>query len=497
MPRPNIYEVHTRPLLRGLFPTGGRTPTLDDIPDGALDAIADLGMDWVWMLGVWQTGPIARAIARSIPALREVFRAELHDLREEDIVASPFAVERYVTHADLGGDAALARLCDRLRRRGLKLMLDYVPNHTGPDCPWVVEHPEWYVQGSEEDLLRHPRDYRRVETVRGPTILAHGRDPYFPGWTDTFQINHAHRGLREVRINELVDIAARCDGLRCDMAMLLLPDVFERTWGERARPADGSESAKGPFWVEAIDRVRRRYPDFYFVAEAYWGREWDLQQQGFDATYDKTLYDRLVHRDARAVRGHLNAAMDFQLRCVRFLENHDEPRAARAFEPAVHRASAAIATLVPGPHLFFEGQFEGREVRPSVQLSRRPPEAVDAATREFYARLIPLAQRPEVAEGTWRVLECRPAWHDNPSHEQFVCFSWRGEGTLVVAVNCGPDRAQCFVGLPMTELAGRTATLSDLLGPAHYERNGDDLMARGLYLDMPGWGLHAFEVLIR
>ena len=112
------------------------------------------------------------------------------------------------------------------------------------------------------------------------------------------------------------------------MAMLLLPDVIQRTWGDRSRPADGTAPIDVSFWPEAIRAVRGEHPGFLFMAEVYWDLEWDLQQQGFDYTYDKRLYDRLHGRDAAGVRGHLCADAEFQHRSVRFLENHDEPRAA-------------------------------------------------------------------------------------------------------------------------------------------------------------------------
>ena len=79
-------------------------------------------------------------------------------------------------------------------------------------------------------------------------MIAHGRDPYFPGWPDTLQVNHRHAGFREAMLRTLESIAQQCDGVRCDMAMLVLPDVIARTWGERARPTDGSAPVDDAFW---------------------------------------------------------------------------------------------------------------------------------------------------------------------------------------------------------------------------------------------------------
>ena len=249
---PALYQVNTRVWLTGLSGALGRRATLDDIPDAELDRLAGLGFDWVWLLSVWQTGPAARAVSRANPEWRREFVETLPDLGDQDIAGSGFAIKRYTVHHDLGGAAALARLRLRLRERGLKLMLDFVPNHMAPDHPWIDAHPDYFVHGSEQDLARAPQNYCRVQTRAGALILAHGRDPCFDGWPDTLQLDYGNPDLQRAMIGELTRIAAQCDGLRCDMAMLVLPDVFERTWGIRAEP----------FWPEAIEAVRRRHAGF-------------------------------------------------------------------------------------------------------------------------------------------------------------------------------------------------------------------------------------------
>ncbi len=295
---------------------------------------------------------------------------------------------------------------------------------------------------------------------------------------------------------ELCRVADCCDGVRCDMAMLLLPDVIARTWGDKSLPSDGRPPVDRPFWPEAIAQVRRRHPDVLFMAEVYWDLEWTLQQQGFDYTYDKRLYDRLRSRDVEGVRGHLHGDMVFQRRCVRFLENHDEPRAASAFPSDVHRAAAIVAFLTPGLRFFHEGQLEGRRIRAAIQLRRRQPEPPDPVLQDFYRRLLECLKRPEVREGSWQLLECRPAWDGNPTWERFLSFSWEYQGgrKLLVIVNYGATQGQCYVRLPVAGLRGRRVILHDLMSPARYERDGDELISRGLYLDMPAWGYHVFEV---
>ena len=493
---PSLYQINTRVWLHELGASLGRPATLGDVPDAPLDRIATDGFDFLWLLGVWQTGDAGRQVSLGQADWLREYHELLPDFTPADVCGSPFAVREYVVNADFGGPRALEVFRQRLADRSIRLMLDFVPNHTALDHPWVREHPEYYVPGSAEDLAREPHNYRRVETARGPRVLAHGRDPYFPGWPDTLQVNYRHPGLRGAMEEVLDAIAGQCDGVRCDMAMLVLPDVIARTWGDRSRPADGAPAVDQSFWPEAIARVRRRRPGFVFMAEAYWDLEWTLQQQGFDYTYDKHLYDRLRARDPGGVRGHLHADADYQRRSARFLENHDEPRAAAAFPPPVSQAASAIALLVPGLRFVHEGQRSGRRLRTSNHLRRRVAEPVDQELETVYNRLFACMRRPEVRDGDWELLEAVPAWDGNPTWERFVAFAWHGPGgRLLVAVNYGDSRAQCFVRLSRADLGGGVFLLRDLMNPGtQYERDGTDLSARGLYLDMPAWGYHVFEV---
>ena len=483
---PALFQLNTRVRLAELRATLGRPATLDDVTDGELDQLARDGFDLVWFLGVWQTGEAARRVSATNPEWLEEYHRVLPDFSESDVTGSCFAVRDYHVHADFGGDDALARLRQRLRARGLRLVLDYVPNHVALDHRWVDEHPDFFIEGTEEKLAAEPHNYRRFDTATGRRILAYGRDPYFAGWPDTLQLNYGNPGLQEARLAELRRIAHQCDGVRCDMAMLLLPEVFERTWG----------IATTPFWPRVTAAVHADVPGFLFMAEVYWDLEWTLQQQGFDYTYDKRLYDRLVHGAAPAVRGHLSGGLDFQDHLVRFLENHDEPRAAATFAPDIHQAAAVITFLGPGLRFFHQGQREGRRTRIPTHLGRGPAEAPDRSTSRFYDGLLACLRDEAYRDGQWHLLEAYPAWPGNGSHDAFIAFGWTGPGERrrLVAVNYAAHQSQCYVRLPWGHLEGRPWRLVDRLGDAAYDRDGADLLAHGLYLDMPAWGYHAFEV---
>jgi hypothetical protein len=482
---PLLYQINTRVWLANLSRKLGRVATLSDIPASELDDLARYGFDWVWLLSVWQTGQAGQFVSRSNPEWRREFEETLCDLSERDIAGSGFAITGYTVHDSLGGDQALARLRERMKERGLRLMLDFVPNHTGLDHPWVEDHPEYYIPGTELDLARAPMNYTWVKRRQGDRLLAYGRDPYFAGWPDTLQLNYGNPGTQEAMIRELLKIARQCDGVRCDMAMLVLPDVFERTWGIPSQP----------FWPKATQRVREQAPDFCFMAEVYWDLEWTLQQQGFEYTYDKRLYDRLRERHARPVREHFWAGLDYQDKLARFLENHDEPRAAATFPLEIHKAAAIITYLSPGLRFFHQGQFEGRTKRISPHLCRGPDEPVDQALKPFYDQLLTILRSASLRKGDWQMLECSAAWDGNWTCDCMMAFAWNGPGAdrWLVVVNYADHQSQCYVQLP-NDLGGRTWRLQDRFAKETYERDGDSLRARGLFVDLGDWKYHVFNM---
>jgi len=485
---PSLYQINTRVWLTELSQNLGRLATLDDIADSELDRLADIGFDWIWFLSVWTTGEQSRKVSLENPEWRHEFEQTLPNLKDEDIGGSGFAIADYHAHPNLGGDAALKRLRERLNKRGLKLMLDFVPNHMGLDHLWVKEHPEYFVSGTEEDLKNNPQNYTRVNLTQGEKILAYGRDPYFSGWPDTVQLDYSNPATVEMMRQELIRIAQQCDGVRCDMAMLILPEVFERTWGRKAKL----------FWPAVTKEIRIRFPDFRFMAEVYWDMEWTLQHQGFDYAYDKRLYDRLREGDTNSILGHFNAGLDYQDKLARFLENHDEPRIGDTMKPAQHKAAAVITFLSPGLRFFHQGQFEGRMKRISPHLIRAPHEPVHTELKEFYTSLLSVLENPLVRGGEWSLLSCTPAWEGNSSNDSFVAFGWKGMlgEKMVVVVNYKPHASQCYLHLPFTDLNGEQWRLRDVMSDVSYDRAGDDMQYGGLFLDMQPWQYHIFELTV-
>jgi hypothetical protein len=480
---PAIYEINTWVWLSDLREKFGASVDLASVPAEVWDGIAAFGFDAVWLMGVWERSPFGVSIANRNRNLVNEFRKTLPDYVTNDNVGSPYCVRRYAVDQRLGGPKGLAIARAELAARGIHLVLDFVPNHVAPDHAWVREHPEYFLFGTPNEADRDPMSYIRHDG----RIFCCGRDPYFPVWPDVLQLNAFSPSLRKAVAETLNDIGTQCDGVRCDMAMLMLNATFEYTWGSR-----GGKPSVPDYWTEVIPRVKEEHPELIFIAEAYWDREWELQRQGFDFCYDKRLYDRLLHDDASNVRLHLGADLSYQAKLLRFIENHDEARATAVFDPAKERVAAVTFATLPGAKLFHEGQFEGRKTRLPVFLGRRPPEPVDQALRSFYRQLI--LDLPAFNNGEWNLCECT-GWPDNQSYRNILAWTWRQfEQRRLIVVNFSAAPAQARIAIRWPSLRGQTWHLVDTLSDAKYDRGGDEMFSPGLYVDLAQWGYNCFSV---
>lgn len=483
---PTSYEINSWVWLSELSKKHRKKVNLASVPPTEWDAIAAYGFESVWLMGVWERSPLGISIGNENKNLLDYFRRALPDFRPDDNVGSPFCVRRYAVDRQLGGPEGLAIARRELSKRGMNLILDFVPNHVAPDHQWVVEHPEYFIRGTVVDLRDDPSCYMAAHG----TIYARGRDPYFPAWPDVLQLNAFEPALRRAVIETVSSIAQQCDGIRCDMAMLFLTPIFERTWGGHAGPWPATE-----YWVQVISTIKNKYPGFLFIAEAYWDSEWELQQQGFDFCYDKKLYDRLEHANAESIRLHLCTDLAYQGKLLRFIENHDEPRAAATFAPAKDRAVALTIATLPGIKLFHEGQIEGRRVRLPVFLGRRPNEPVDQDVHEFYKKLLQAASRPIFREGQWSLCD-RTGWPDNASFQNLVTWNWvKDEERYLIIVNLSDRPVQARVRVPWANAGGGNWRLVDVLSSVIYERDGDEMRSPGLYVELGPWDYHFFVCL--
>jgi hypothetical protein len=471
---PLLYEVHTRQWLAGL------RCDLRTVPDAELDGLSLRGVTHLWLMGVWPCGPKARQQALASPDLRREFDTSLPGWTEADVYGSPYSIAAYEVAPDLGGDAGLAELRARLAKRGIAVILDFVPNHLGLDHAWIRDRPELFVG----QVVPFPESF-----AAGGRFIAHGKDPYFPAWSDVAQLDYRKQATRTAMQDVLRAVATRCDGVRCDMAMLVLPDIFERTWQHVP-----IKDRAGDFWPGAIAAVRREHPGFVFLAEAYWDLETRLVAEGFDFAYDKVLADRLVHGHHDQVAVHLAGLGAQTARRAHFLENHDEKRVAPQLRLDEHRAAAAVILGLPGMRFLHDGQLAGLRRFARIQLARRAEEPGDAAVGSMYDTLLAAIHSSAIGRGDGIVLEPRRAWGDNTTADSFVLTQWPGDDADrfdLLVVNLAPYRAQCRA--PLRVRSGGIWKLTDRLGDERWLRGGDELVADGLFLDVDAHAVQLFS----
>lgn len=486
MRNPILYEINTRCWLNELTSNSGQRVTLGGIPENYFADWQRLGFTHIWLMGVWTCGKISRDQALNSPKLKQEYDTSLPGWKKSDVAGSPYSISSYQVPAGIGGETGLGRFRERLHQHGLKLVLDFVPNHLASDHPWVTEHPERFVQCDSADsgsFIGGSREY--------PVRLCHGRDPFFDPWMDTVQLDHRRTDTRAAMTAELQAVAQRCDGVRCDMAMLLINEIFAETWKEHpCRNPEVSEE----FWPSAIRAIREQHAEFLFLAEAYWNREEELIRQGFDYTYQKRFTDSVIQQPEGVQAVVLDNA-DWLKHSATFLENHDEVRAASVLDFPSHRAAALGMLALPGLRFFHEGQLQGWKVKTPVQLGTRQREETNPQIAQMYETLITTLNKTSVGNGTANVLNAKGAWEDNDTARWILLIQWQlsPDQFHLVAINFAAHHSQCYVHLTLENLTDHQWQMNDLFSAESHERDGHELRTKGLYLDLPAHGAQCFE----
>ncbi|MGI6524222.1 MAG: alpha-amylase family glycosyl hydrolase [Bdellovibrionota bacterium] len=488
---PSLYEINTRVWLRQ-FDTPDKRATFKDIPDTYWIKLAEKGIDYVWLMGIWKTTPSTVEKYCFESNLVEAYKKALPDWKKEDVIGSPYAIDCYQINPQLGTEAELAELREQLKKHGIKLILDFVSNHFSADTSLLHTNPNIFLSAYFESYKSEWSTFYKPLATEKDLYFAHGRDPYFPAWKDTVQVNYFNEEARTFMIDSLLNIAKICDGVRCDMAMLNINDVFEKTWGG-VLSSQGFKRAKDEFWKVAISTLKRRFPDCVMIAEVYWDMEWILQQQGFDYTYDKKLTARLETGNQFKIRGHLNAEHDYQMKSVRFIENHDEQRAAVTFNSEKGKAAAIIMSTLQGMRFYHDGQWEGFKTHLPMQLGRAPFEVIDQDIKAFYDHLLQIIKEPVFKNGSWEFLESLPSWTANDTFNNIFAWEWRlGKERRLVTVNYADVMSSCRLALDVKGY-GEKILFKDILNNETYPRSTVEVNEEGLYIQLDKYRSHIFS----
>jgi hypothetical protein len=482
-----IYQVNTRVWIKRF----GANSKISNVPVSYFKDLAEKGINAVWLMGIWKTCLKVVNECCITPDLISTYYKALPDWTKADVIGSPFSVDDYLPDDALGSWDDFKKLKSNLNEIGLKLFLDFVPNHFSRDSIHLKDNPEVFLRADEDIMSRDAHTFFKSDNDN--KIYAHGRDPLFPAWQDTIQVNLFNPKAREFQVKNLLKVARICDGVRCDMAMLVLNNVFYNTWSGVLSKFEYNKP-KEEFWKTAIQKIKSKFPDFIFMAEVYWDLEWQLQRLGFDCTYDKVLTDRLLDSDVESIKAHLNADRDYQMKSVRFIENHDEARAVTSFGKERSLAAAVIMSTIQGAKLYFDGQFEGKKIKLPIQLGREPVEKISVRVQNFYNKLLGITKSPNFCQGTWEMLELNSAGGENLSYNNMLAWQWKLKGKIIIViVNYYDSTSQCRLKFAVDESIDNVV-LVDLLNDQKYIRKNNEILDHGLFIELKAYNSHIFTL---
>lgn len=490
---PHLLEINTRLFLDSMRRKYNQPEmTLSLIPDEEWMKIKHLGFDVIWLMGVWESSPISEKLAQDEDFLREFVRK--YGLSVSSIGSSVYSVKNYKLDPSFGFEWELKSLKEKLNSFGIKLLLDFVSNHMAIDANFSSDCIDCFVLGTKEDYEKN-KDLFCEKNINGNIYyVAHGKDPNFPAWKDTIQLNYFNPKTRQRMIDELLRISDLCDGVRCDMVMLSLNDIHESIWGW-LNYRNGYKKPDREFWHEAISKVKEINPQFIFLAEVYWGLEWKMQQLGFDYTYDKVFYDRLKNMGAEEVRGHLRAEKLYQKKSVRFIDNHDEEPSIISFNNKRKALAAGVmVSTVRGLRFYNDMQLKGVSVKIPVQIKSFDLESYrDIEIEKFYEKLLKISDHPAFHGGEWELCEVMPIDEHDRSFKNIIAYRWTQMRTVkIIIINYSNEFSS---GRIMVSLKSKNdiVTLYEEFSERFFSYNAGDVLNGLVVKDMPPYGFFIFD----
>ncbi|MBI5813527.1 MAG: alpha-amylase [Meiothermus silvanus] len=406
--------------------------TLDQIPEEELDILASWGITALWLIGLWERSAASKRIKQM--------------MGNPDAVASAYSLYDYVIAKELGGEAALDVLRQKAWKRGIRLASDMVPNHTGIDSKWVIEHPDWFISlpyppypnytFSGPDLSSDPRVgifledhyydksdaavvFKRVDRRSGEVrYIYHGNDGTAMPWNDTAQLNYLNPEVREAVIQTIVHVARQFPLIRFDAAMTLAKRHIQRLWwpepgGSPWGPAIPSRAEHAmtkeefdrlmpkEFWREVVDRCAVEAPDTLLLAEAFWMMEgYFVRTLGMHRVYNSAFMNMLRDEKNGEYRAIMKNTLEFEpeilKRFVNFLNNPDEKTAVEQFGKGdKYFGVMTLCATLPGLPMVGHGQVEGFTERYGMEYRRAYyDETPDQGLIQYhYQQIFPLFKR--------------------------------------------------------------------------------------------------------
>jgi len=367
--------------------------TLDQIPAEELREIRDYGFTGLWLVGIWERSSASRRIK------------QLYG--RGHLIGSAYSVNGYQVASDLGGESALDLLKAKAAAEGIYIACDMVPNHTGLDSPWVLDHPDWYIgtlekpvstwEYNSEDLS--PREgiqiriedgyYTQQEAAEvfqyttsegfGPLFIYHGNDGTSMPWNDTAQLNYLNPHVREEVKKQILEVARRFPVIRLDAAMTLIRQHFKRLWypdpgGEKFIPTrdefpmaqeEFDSCMPDEFWTEVLKELKLTAPDTLMLAEAFWLMEkYFVRELGMHRVYNSAFLNQLRDEENSKLRSYFREILETDptlLECfVNYLTTPDEAPAKETFGSGdKYFGVCGFMSALPGLPMFGHGQMEG------------------------------------------------------------------------------------------------------------------------------------------
>lgn len=483
---PHMIQLDTLTWLMQMHRQSALKVRLIDVPNHEWEELRSRGFDLIWLMGIWERSTEARRKSLEQPWIQDYLR-ELSETSQEVVEASPYAVKSYSPDSRIATFSELKIVRERMNEFGLRLILDFVPNHTATDHEWIQTDPDLYVrtemnQGTSERFDGFFTQHHKV---------AFGKDPHLDPWTDTAQLDYRLLKTHQKMTDTLLEISQYCDGVRCDMAMLVCNDVFSKTWSEI--PSSGVESV-GEFWTGAIKRVQDQHQHFILIGEVYWGLESRLVEFGFDYCYDKGFYDALRSANPQ-ILSQLIAIMEETRKThgLRFTENHDEERAVSIFGRNKSLAAAVIVWTLPGLRFLQAGQEHGFKYRKPVQILIGKNESIDAECKLFYEKLLSFSDDSVLHQASFSVLQPQSVDREDQTYLNLLAWSWsREKQWSVVVINYSEEVA--VARLPMKLKTRYTTTeILDYVDGSLYNRDVDQMISPGMFIKLNPWQVHLFS----